>query len=103
MYNLFGEGACVFKFPQSQGSQGYSLGATRWWLMIVGEGEGRVKQETHCLVLYANVYRCGANNDVGGGDSQQDDLLERCLDILLIASNGGEKTKRGNKWEKSFY
>jgi len=32
-----------------------------------------------CLVLHVNVYRWGDDDDVNGGDSQQDDLPERCL------------------------
>jgi len=45
---------------------------------MVGEGEERIKQETHCSVVYADVYRCGVDDDVRGSNSQQDDVSE-CL------------------------
>ena len=31
---------------------------------MLGEREGRVNQETRCLVLHANVYGCGVDDDV---------------------------------------
>lgn len=50
------------------------MGATGWWFVMVGEGEGRVNQEI-CLILHVDVYRCGVKDDVGGGDSQQDNNI----------------------------
>lgn len=32
---------------------------------MVGEGEGRVKQEIRCLVVHVDVYHCGVDDDVG--------------------------------------
>jgi len=72
------------------------LGATGWWFVMVGEGEGRVNQEI-CLILHVDVYRCGVKDDVGGSDSQQDNMSEHRLKVLLITSYGGEKKQMGER------
>ena len=44
-----------------------------------------------------HVYCCNTDNDVGGDDSQQGDMLKCHLEVLHVAFDGREKKEMGDK------
>ena len=43
-----------------------------------------------------HVYCCNTDNDVGGDDSQQGDMLKCHLEVLHVAFDGREKKEMGD-------
>lgn len=54
------------------------------------------------MVVHADVYCCNIDNDVGGDDSKQGDMLKCHLEVLHVAYDGREKKEMGERrrrWE----
>lgn len=54
------------------------------------------------MVVHADDYCCNTDNDVGGDDSQQGDMLKCHLEVLHVAFDGREKKEMGERrrrWE----